>query len=387
MWTVGDSDPTPAKGCPRLLRAGPLLATSPSEMPESAGGLGENLRPPAALLSASSAAPLARRPLNSACQRLAHVKFRSPPPLQLCVLEDGITAYCCSCATPVIRSTSTGRTAGIRSTITNRRCRVAENPPVATRKQPRSPSYPGIDLQAALEKAKAVFDNEQRHAAHVDTLFGHWGNNPGSGAGGVTLAALKQFGLMTDEGSGDSRRAKLTDDALAILLDEPDSPARWDGIRAAALRPPIHAAAWEKYAGSLPSDPNMRSWLIREKGFTTGGADAFINQLRKTVSYAGLSQSDRVTRSESTPSTEAPTGMATSSPPRSAATVERPTEAFQRSPERTSSGRAIQIPLGSGWATLDAPFPLTEEAWRLMITVLNAMKPGLVQPAEGDPDD
>jgi hypothetical protein len=30
------------------------------------------------------------------------------------------------------------------------------------------------------------------------------------------------------------------------------------------------------------------------------------------------------------------------------------------------------------WATLQAAFPLTEEAWEQMLAVLKAMKPGLV---------
>jgi hypothetical protein len=265
---------------------------------------------------------------------------------------------------------------------------VTDAPPPTTKKQrPRSPSYPGIDLETALQKAQVVFTEEQRHAAHIDTLYGHWGNKPGSGAGGITLAALKKFGLMVDEGSGDTRRAKLTDDALAILLEERDSPARWEAIKAAALLPKIHAETWEKYGGSLPSDANLRSWLIREKAFTTGGADDFINQLRRTISYAGLGPSDRLPSKETIPSDEAQTGMATTSPARSTAPIERPIEAFQRASERPSGVRAVQLPLGSGWATLDAPFPLTEEAWTLMITVLNAMKPGLVRKPESEPSD
>jgi hypothetical protein len=50
-------------------------------------------------------------------------------------------------------------------------------------------------------------------------------------------------------------------------------------------------------------------------------------------------------------------------------------------PSRSSGPvqRAIQIPLGTAWATLQAPFPLTQETWDLMLTVLEAMKPGLIQ--------
>jgi hypothetical protein len=36
--------------------------------------------------------------------------------------------------------------------------------------------------------------------------------------------------------------------------------------------------------------------------------------------------------------------------------------------------------------TLQAAFPLSEDEWDQMITVLNAMKPGLVALASDDPD-
>ena len=45
----------------------------------------------------------------------------------------------------------------------------------------------------------------------------------------------------------------------------------------------------------------------------------------------------------------------------------------------------VQLPLSaSAWATLEAPFPLDEAAWDQMISVLQAMKPGLTKPREPD---
>src|SRR5207244_2704806 len=97
-----------------------------------------------------------------------------------------------------------------------------------------------------------------------------------SGAGGVVLAALKKYGLITDDGSGANRRARLTDTALTILLDDVGSSTRQAVIREAALKPAIHQEVWSKYAGSLPSDQSLRMWLIRDKAFTPSGADEFI---------------------------------------------------------------------------------------------------------------
>ena len=50
-------------------------------------------------------------------------------------------------------------------------------------------------------------------------------------------------------------------------------------------------------------------------------------------------------------------------------------------PPRVGQVREVPIPIqGSAWPALKAAFPLSEEAWAQMIAVLNAMKPGLVEP-------
>ena len=49
--------------------------------------------------------------------------------------------------------------------------------------------------------------------------------------------------------------------------------------------------------------------------------------------------------------------------------------------------RAVAIPLSAtDWVTLQAAFPLSEDEWDQMITVLNAMKPGLVAVRSDDLD-
>jgi len=45
--------------------------------------------------------------------------------------------------------------------------------------------------------------------------------------------------------------------------------------------------------------------------------------------------------------------------------------------------RSVQLPVpGTSWVTLQAAFPLSEDAWDQMIMLLNAMKPGLTTPDE-----
>jgi hypothetical protein len=166
-------------------------------------------------------------------------------------------------------------------------------------KRPRSPGYPGISLREAIEKARVLHGKESRSAAPIEAIYDHWGYAPKSGAGNVAISALKKFGLIEDEGSGQKRKARLSDLGLRIVLDERvDSPEREEAIRRAALLPKIHRDIWEHFGGSLPSDANLRHFLRFERGFTENAAAELIKELHDTVAFAQLDPSDIVSPSE-----------------------------------------------------------------------------------------
>ena len=114
----------------------------------------------------------------------------------------------------------------------------------------------------------------------------------------MNVAALKKFGLLQDDGHGKERQARLTADALAVVLDErPDSPERDALIRQAALRPALHQELWNEYRANLPSDATLKFKLQNGKHFTPGGAEEFIAQYRATIAYALGGQTEAVTAS------------------------------------------------------------------------------------------
>lgn len=162
-------------------------------------------------------------------------------------------------------------------------------------KRKRSPSYPGYGLEACVDKAKAVFDVEHEHDAPMEALAEHWGAKQTSSSFTLWIAALKQFGLLDEMGAGDKRRFKVSDSALDILTYADGHPKRIAGLKAAALLPKIHAELWSKYSDNLPSDQNIRTYLIRERTegtFNKAHVDGFIAQYRATLAYAGLIDDD-----------------------------------------------------------------------------------------------
>src|SRR6266404_6269996 len=117
-------------------------------------------------------------------------------------------------------------------------------------RQGRSPAFPFIPLNKAIERAETFRVAEGGRPKHFSPLLSAckaWGVGVKTGPGIQTVAALGHFGLFEFQGSGETREARLTEAALNILLDkQPISPERDELIRRAALKPAIHNELWQK---------------------------------------------------------------------------------------------------------------------------------------------
>ena len=159
----------------------------------------------------------------------------------------------------------------------------------------------------------------------------------------------------------------------------------------------------------LPDERVVLRHLVFELGFPDEpSARYFIQRLTTTMEFAGftnLEAGDLVSAPESPPKRLRDSG---SSPEREDGAGENgPRRPRLREPAESSidlrfdSGdppprsiydqfRAdlsyVNIPLSPGrWARLEAAFPLDEDQWTMLVSVLGAMKPALVRPAESDP--
>lgn len=245
----------------------------------------------------------------------------------------------------------------------------------------RSPSYPAVSIERAIERTRELYAKEKLHAAPIEQALTAWGYRGRSGAANVTLASVKKFGLIEEDGSGITRVVRVS--ALGNqVLNHPQQEMRREGIRRAALRPEIHRELWEEFGNDLPSDDTLAWDLTQDRGFTEAGARDFVKQYRQTLAYARIDGPSHPGKEQSEPSKElVPT---VPEPPQEA---ERPQSlnSWQASGISVSTGpsRSIVVPLPGGKSVVvTGSFPIAEGDWDLMLAILTAMRPGLVEAAD-----
>jgi hypothetical protein len=241
------------------------------------------------------------------------------------------------------------------------------DPTPSRRSTGRSPSFPAINLETAIRRARELYDRERQRPTAVTIIVRHWGYKSMSGPASLSLAALKKFGLLADEGRGEERRGRLTDLAVDIV-ENPDAAKRISATKLAALLPSMHRELWEKYRDSLPTDANLRWELVRHRGFTEGGAEDLIREYKQTVAFAELTADDR----EAFEGTE-PEGDEV------VVAADEPTPRQKFEHPAGPAAKRFDIPIFNGkTVAIEGEFPLSEEDWDQFMAVLGIYKPTLV---------
>lgn len=157
----------------------------------------------------------------------------------------------------------------------------------------RSPSFPFIPLATAIERLVAFEKKFGRHPAPANKAGLAWDMKEKSSQADQTLAALKSFGLVKYDGLGSARHAVLTDEGRNYLRAQQDSVKK-EILKVCALRPLIMRKFWAAWGSDRPPDEVALDKLVLENSFSENGARNFLRVYDETVSYAGLSASDKV---------------------------------------------------------------------------------------------
>jgi hypothetical protein len=125
--------------------------------------------------------------------------------------------------------------------------------------EPRSPGYPGIPLDEAIDLVGKIYAANRanplvREAAVIE--MGYTGLN---GRSAKVLSDLSHFGLVEKAGSGSVRVTKL---AVNILYPESDE-ARLAALHTAANNPALFGELNAHFSDGLPSENALRAYLMR----------------------------------------------------------------------------------------------------------------------------
>jgi hypothetical protein len=144
----------------------------------------------------------------------------------------------------------------------------------------RSPRYPRQNLNISLEMVKKVFEGVHQSQVDADTaakLIGYTNSRSGAAAG--ALGALRQYGLL------DGLRGGVSVSELSMRILQPmDEQERAVALHEAASKPEMFGRIISQFGGRLPSaDEPIRAFLIRQEGFSSGGANELIKTVRDTL--------------------------------------------------------------------------------------------------------
>ena len=161
--------------------------------------------------------------------------------------------------------------------------------------------FPFINLAKALERAKAVYENDKGgKGLKMPVAFAAWTYSDKSSGGFQTVAALKSYGLVEDEGSKDDRAVRLTPEARQYFQTEIEEDRR--RLRAAfAARPPLMAHLLEHWEFGTVDDPVARTYLKTGIGLNEQSARSALGIYKDNLSYIAGKGTAKATENEPKP--------------------------------------------------------------------------------------
>jgi hypothetical protein len=165
----------------------------------------------------------------------------------------------------------------------------------------RSPGYPVIALQEAIEKTRLLWNKDKTNNVPIEAAYNHLGYKSIGGHSARIMAALKKFNLIFETKTG----IKLTDEAVDLMIHDPSDEHYISTLRKLATKPNIYERILNDFNGVIPSDATLRVKLIKEYSFNVESVDDFINNFRNTIEFAGLTEGNALQKVQNASEEEA----------------------------------------------------------------------------------
>jgi len=158
----------------------------------------------------------------------------------------------------------------------------------------RSPAYPIVPLEVALARLVEFEAHFKRTGARREKVGEAWSIKAKAYAD-RTLAALGYFGLLEyKKGAGDGPDIVISEEGRKYLRAQQEQ-TKQEVVKAAALRPKQIVKFWANWGADRPADAACIDELTMKNGFSVGGARDFLKVYDDTISFAKLSDSDKIT--------------------------------------------------------------------------------------------
>jgi hypothetical protein len=151
--------------------------------------------------------------------------------------------------------------------------------------------FPFISLTKSLERARSLYNSDLgNRGMSVPIAFAAWDYSEKSSGGFQTISALKQYGLVRDEGNNDDRKVKLTDQARRYFASEISSDKeKYEADF--AIFPAVMKHLAEHWDYGCPPDNVARTYLKNDLGLNEQSARSLLGIYKENQRYIGLNDS------------------------------------------------------------------------------------------------
>lgn len=152
-------------------------------------------------------------------------------------------------------------------------------------KKARSREYPAISLKKAIDLARRIYEKDRFTVAPAESAARTMGFAGLNGGSRPTLSALKKYGLLDYQGSGDKLSVSLSAEAKRFFLGtEPDEQR--EVVVAAISRPTIYQEIFSEWPDwALPSNETLGKKLELQYGLQHKAIPSFISDLHEGIEY------------------------------------------------------------------------------------------------------
>lgn len=154
----------------------------------------------------------------------------------------------------------------------------------------RSPRYPQLSLEEAIERVGKVYRAERTHKVEKKAVAKDLGYGSLNGASTSLISTLKSYGLLAEDKEG----VNVTEDAVTLLRAPEDDPEKAGVLRRAAFTPKVFAELREAYGDDpdeLPSETTL-TYRLEKRGFLERAASDVIRVYRDNIELVSKSDAE-----------------------------------------------------------------------------------------------